>query len=140
MPRILSIDYGARRTGIAWTDPMQIIATGVGAVDTGELMAKLADIIKKEDVSGIVVGYPIQEDGSDTDSTPLVRDFLEELDAAYPEMPIYPWDESFTSKRATEAMIAAGAKKKKRKDKYLINEVSAVIILQDFMEANEDDM
>lgn len=134
MPRILSIDYGAKRTGLAWTDPMQIIATGVGAVDTDTLMDKIAEIVQTEDVEGIVVGFPIQEDGSDTHSTPLVREFLQELDAAYPEMPIYPWDEQYTSKRASEAMIMAGAKKKKRRDKYLINEVSAVIILQDFME------
>lgn len=135
MPRLLSIDYGARRSGLAWTDPLQIIATGVGAYDTEELMPKIAELIGKEDIEGIVVGYPVQSDGSDTDSTPLVRDFLEELDKAYPEMPIYPWDEEFTSKRAAEAMIASGVKKKKRRDKYLINEVSAVIILQDFMDA-----
>jgi putative Holliday junction resolvase len=135
MPRLLSIDYGARRSGLAWTDPLQIIATGVGAYDTELLMAKIAELIEKEDIEGIVVGYPVQSDGTDTDSTPLVRDFLEELDKAYPEMPIYPWDEEFTSKRAAEAMIASGVKKKKRRDKYLINEVSAVIILQDFMEA-----
>ncbi|MFK7971944.1 MAG: Holliday junction resolvase RuvX [Bacteroidia bacterium] len=140
MPRLLSIDYGSKRTGLAWTDPMQIIATGVGAFDTTELMARLADIIAKEDIEGIVVGFPIKEDGSETDSTPLVAAFIHELDAAYPEMPIYPWDEQYTSKRATEAMIQAGAKKKKRRDKYLINEVSAVIILQDFMEANEEGM
>lgn len=135
MPRILSIDYGARRSGLAWTDPLQIIATGVGAYDTEVLMARIAELIEKEDIEAIVVGYPVQSDGTDTDSTPLVRDFLEELDKAYPEMPIYPWDEEFTSKRAAEAMIASGVKKKKRRDKYLINEVSAVIILQDFMEA-----
>ncbi|MEZ4685853.1 MAG: Holliday junction resolvase RuvX [Bacteroidia bacterium] len=134
MPRILAIDYGARRSGLAWTDPLQIIATGVGAYDTTELLPKIAELIAKEDIEAIVVGYPIQTDGSDTDSTPLVRDFLEELDSLYPEMPIYPWDEQFTSKRASEAMLMAGANKKKRRDKYLINEVSAVIILQDFME------
>ena len=134
MPRILAIDYGARRSGLAWTDPLQIIATGVGAFDTEELMPQIAELMAKEDIEAIVVGYPVQADGSDTDSTPLVRDFLEELDNVYPEMPIYPWDEQFTSKRAAEAMLMAGAKKKKRRDKYLINEVSAVIILQDFME------
>lgn len=135
MPRILAIDYGAKRSGLAWTDPMQIIATGVGAFDTEELMPKLAEIISREDIEAIVVGYPVQADGTDTDSTPLVREFLEALDKQYPEMPIYPWDEEFTSKRAQEAMLMSGVKKKKRRDKYLINEVSAVIILQDFMES-----
>ena len=138
MPRILAIDYGAKRSGIAWTDPLQIIATGVGAYDTTELMKKISEIIGKEQVEAIVVGYPIKDDGDDTDSTPLVREFLEELDAAFPEMPIYPWDEQYTSKRASEAMIASGVKKKQRRDKYLINEVSAVIILQDFMAAMEE--
>lgn len=135
MPRFISIDYGSKRTGLAWTDPMQIIATGIGTVDTPTLMKQLATYVEKEDIEGFVVGLPTRSDGSSTDATPLVMEFLKELDTQYPDMPIYPWDEQFTSQRAYESMIASGVKRSQRSDKKLINEVSAVLILQEFLDA-----
>lgn len=135
MARILAIDYGLKRTGLAWTDPLQIIATGIGSFDTSLLKEEIAKRIQAEDIESIVLGYPTRMDGSDTDSTPEVRKFETYLKKQYPNIPVHRFDERFSSKMAMDAMIASGVKKKKRRNKQLINELSATIILQGFMES-----
>ena len=135
MGRLLAIDYGLKRTGIAWTDPMRIIATPVGSFDTPLLMKKLKELVPQE-VDAFVLGYPTQADGSDTHSTPAVRAFERQLQTAFPDKPVHRWDERYTSKMAGEAMRTGGASKKQRQDKHLINAVAAVIILQEYMEAS----
>lgn len=134
MPRIIAIDYGAKRTGLAWTDPMQIIATGIGSFATTELEAKLRELISAETIELIVLGYPSRADGSDTHATPLVREFEKELKKWFPEIPVEFWDERGTSRDAMQGMINAGVGKKRRGDKHLINQVAATLILQDYME------
>lgn len=133
MARIIAIDFGLKRTGLAWTDPMQIIATGLETVPTSDLMAKLKSLVEKETVEGFVLGWPTRHDGSDTDSTPGVRKFEKRLRKAFPDLQIELWDERFTSKMAVRAMIQAGVPKKKRQNKALIDQTSATIILQEFL-------
>lgn len=133
MARILAIDYGLRRTGLAWTDPLQIIATGLDCVETNVLEAKLKLLFATEKIEKIVLGLPTHFDGSDTDATQAVRAFSEKLKEWFPEVSVVFQGERMTSKWAMEAMISAGVKKKKRKDKQLINQVSATIILQEYM-------
>ncbi len=134
MARILSIDYGKKRTGLAWTDPLQIIASGIGSFDTDQLEAKIAELIQSEKIEAIVLGYPTRTDGSDSHVTESVRTFKETLHKTYPDLPVHLWDERFTSQMAKQAMIDGGLKKKRRQDKHLVNEISATIILQDFMQ------
>ncbi|MFK7921669.1 MAG: Holliday junction resolvase RuvX [Bacteroidia bacterium] len=134
MPRIISIDYGAKRTGLAWTDPMQIIATGVGSFDTAILDAKLKELIEKETIEAIVLGYPTRMDGSDSHVTEQVRELKVKLEKTYPEIKLHLVDERFSSQIAKQTMLDGGLKKKKRRDKHLVNEISAVVILQDFMQ------
>ncbi|WNJ20887.1 Holliday junction resolvase RuvX [Pontibacter sp. G13] len=136
MARILSIDYGLKRTGLAWTDPLQIIATGVGCFPTNEVKAKIQELAAQEDIETIVLGWPTRHDGSDTHSTPAVRKFSHWLNKRFSDKQIVLWDERYTSKLALDAMIQAGVKKKRRSDKQLINEVSATILLQDYLEGN----
>lgn len=134
MPRIIAIDYGAKRTGLAWTDPMQIIATGIGSFDTTILDEKLKELIEKETIEAIVLGYPTRMDGSDSHVTEQVRELKVKLEKAYPQIKIHLVDERFSSQIAKQTMLEGGLKKKKRKDKHLVNEISAVVILQDFMQ------
>lgn len=134
MGRILAIDYGLKRTGLAWTDPMQIIATGIGGIDTSELKKKITELVQSEDIDEIVLGYPSQWDGSDTDASEPVRTFHQWLQKQYANLPVMLVDERFTSRIAKQALLEGGASKKKRKDKHLINEMSAVLILQSYLE------
>jgi putative Holliday junction resolvase len=134
MGRIISIDYGKKRTGLAWTDPLQIIASGLETVPTESLPARLKQLVKAEEVDTIVLGFPTRLDGSDTHITEEVRNFAEKLVKWFPKLEVRLWDERFTSKMAEEEMIRGGVKKKKRQDKQLINEVSATLILRDYME------
>ncbi len=134
MPRIIAIDYGAKRTGLAWTDPMQIIATGIGSFDTAILDDKLKELIEKEAIEAIVLGYPTRMDGSDSHVTEQVRELKAKLEKAYPQIKVHLVDERFSSQIAKQTMLEGGLKKKKRKDKHLVNEISAVVILQDFMQ------
>jgi putative Holliday junction resolvase len=133
MPRIIAIDYGKKRTGLAWTDPLQIIASGIGSFDTGTLEEKLRELIGKEEIEAIVLGYPTRWDGSDSHITDDVREFKKTLEKTYPHIPVHLMDERLTSQMAKQAMIDGGLKKKRRRDKHLVNEISATIILQDFM-------
>lgn len=137
MSRILAIDYGTKRTGLAWTDPLQIIATGIGSFDTYKLKDKMQELCKSEDISEIVLGFPTRMDGSDTHSTQAVREFGKWIATTFPDKTLHYRDERFTSKQAFQTMIDAGLKKKKRRDKHLVNTISATIILQDFLKERE---
>ncbi|MDW3649757.1 MAG: Holliday junction resolvase RuvX [Bacteroidia bacterium] len=137
MSRILAIDYGTKRTGLAWTDPLQIIATGIGSFDTYKLKDKMHELCKSEDISEIVLGFPTRMDGSDTHSTQAVREFGKWITATFPNKTLHYRDERFTSQQAFQTMIDAGLKRKKRRDKHLVNTISATIILQDFLKERE---
>ncbi|TMI92683.1 MAG: Holliday junction resolvase RuvX [Bacteroidetes bacterium] len=131
MARILAIDYGLRRTGLAVTDPLKIIASGT--VESKRLIPFLADYLKKEQVELIIIGDPKNLDDSDTHATPLVEKIIGELKKNFPSLPIQKVDERFTSKMAARAMIEMGLKKKKRRDKALIDEIAATIMLQEYL-------
>lgn len=128
------MDYGGKRTGLAWTDPLQLIATGLGSFSTDTLKEKFAELIQAEEIDTIVLGYPTRMDGSDSHITEAVREFEKHLQSTYPGLQVVRWDERFTSKMAMDAMIQGGVKKKKRRDKQLINEISAVLILQEYLD------
>jgi putative Holliday junction resolvase len=134
--RILALDYGRKRTGIAVTDPLRIIATGLDTVSSSEVFEFLTNYTRREKVDTIVVGYPVQMDNSPSEAVHYIDPFVRELRKRFPSLEIILADERFTSKMATRAMIEAGAKKKQRQDKAMIDKISAVIILQSFMEAN----
>jgi len=133
MPRILSIDYGLKRTGLAVTDPFKIIATGLTTVETPKLIPFLKDYFKKEEVELIIMGEPKNWDESDTHATPLVKKAVEKLKKEFPAMPIKMVDERYTSKLAFQAMIEMGLKKKERRNKALVDEIAATIMLQDYL-------
>jgi len=133
MPRILSIDYGKKRTGIAVTDPLQIIATGLTTVETPKLFQFLRDYFKKEPVELILMGDPKNWDDTDTHATPLVKKAVERLKREFPAIPIKMWDERYTSKMASQAMIEMGLKKKQRQNKALVDEIAATIMLQEYL-------
>lgn len=133
MPRILSIDYGTKRTGIAVTDPLKIIATGLTTVDTPKLFPFLKDYFNKEEVELIIIGEPKNLDDSDTHASDPVRKAIEKLKKEFPKIPIKTVDERYTSKMASRAMIDMGMKKKQRQDKRLVDEIAATIMLQDYL-------
>ena len=133
MGRILAIDYGTKRTGLAWTDPLKLIASGLESLDTHQLEDRITNLLKEEDIELIVLGYPTKLDGSPTDSTAAIEAFFSWLKKNFPQQSVELWDEKFSSKNAMEVMVKAGVPKKKRGDKYLINQVSATLILQDYM-------
>ena len=133
MGRLLGIDYGLKRTGLAWTDPLQISISGLGGIETVVLEAKIKEIMASESVERIVLGFPTRTDGSDTHSTAEIREFGEKLKVWFPDIPVTFHDEQFTSKMAKKVLFDSGVKKSKRRDKHLIDQTSAVIILQDFL-------
>ena len=133
MGRILAIDYGLKRTGLAVTDPLKIIATPLETVETQNLLGNLAEYLAVESVEHIVIGMPVKLDGSNTHTTEPVLLFIEVLKQKFPRIPISVVDERFTSKIAQHAMIQGGVKKKDRRDKSNIDKISAVLILQSFM-------
>ena len=133
MARILCIDYGKKRSGIAVSDPLQIIATGLTTVDSESLIYWLKQYIKTESVALILVGYPLALDNSATDATPLVDKFIRNFKKVFPELPIETVNEQFSSKMAVEAMIEMGMKKKDRQQKGNIDELSATIMLQEYL-------
>jgi len=133
MGRILAIDYGTKRTGIAVTDQMQIIASGLTTVDTKDLLLFLKDYISSELVDKFVIGLPKQMDNTASESEVFIQKFLEQLTKAIPHIPIERVDERFTSKMAFQTMIDSGLKKKQRKNKALIDEISATLILQSYL-------
>ncbi|MGN6800595.1 MAG: Holliday junction resolvase RuvX [Ginsengibacter sp.] len=133
MPRILCIDYGKKRTGIAVTDPLQIIATGLTTVDSPELISFLKKYFREEQVELFVIGEPKNLDDSDTHATPLVKEIIKKLEKEFPNIPIEKVDERFTSKLAKQAMLDMGMKKKDRRNKRTVDEIAATIMLQEFM-------
>lgn len=134
MPRILSIDYGLKRTGIAVTDPLQIIATGLTTVESPKLIAFLKDYFSKETVELIIIGEPKNWDDTDTHATPLVKKIIERLKKEFPAIPLKTVDERYTSKMASQAMIEMGLKKMQRRNKALVDEIAATIMLQEYLQ------
>lgn len=135
MGRILAIDYGKKRTGLAVTDSLRIIATALETVETSSLLTYLKTYLQKEAVDEFVIGMPKTLKNEDSETAPLVRKFIIELKAAFPEKPIHEADERFTSSIAQQTMISGGMKKKDRQVKGNVDKISAVIILQSFMES-----
>jgi len=133
--RILSIDYGRKRTGLAVTDPLQIIAGGLATVSTSELFDYLKSYIAREPVERIVMGEPKQPNGEPSENMQRVSEFVNRWRKAVPQIPIEYYDERFTSVIAHRAMIDGGLKRKARRDKALVDEISATIILQDYLES-----
>lgn len=136
MARILSIDYGKKRTGIAVTDPLQIIANGLVTVSTSGLFDFLREYMSKESVERIIIGEPKQADGSPSENMARITQFANRWRKAYPDIPIEFYDERFTSVLAHKAMLDGGLHKKKRQDKALVDEISATIILQSYLESS----
>ena len=134
MPRILAIDYGLKRTGLAVTDPLKIIATGLTTVASKQLISFLKNYFSKENVELIIIGEPKNLDDSDTHATQLVRNTIKDLQKNFPSIPVKTVDERFTSKMASRAMIEMGLKKKQRQNKALVDEIAATIMLQDFLQ------
>ena len=133
MARILSIDYGKKRTGIAVTDPLQIIAGGLATVSTSELFEWLKVYLAKEPLERIIIGEPRQPNGQPSENLARVQQFVNRWRKAVPEVPIEFFDERFTSVLAHKAMLDGGLKKKARQDKALVDEISATIILEDYL-------
>lgn len=134
MGRILAIDYGRKRVGLAVTDPCGIIATGLQTVPAHELLVFLQQYITKEKVDLFVVGHPKQMDNTDSESMQYIKPFLKALKRKFPDIPVEMYDERFTSVMAHKALLEGGAKKKTRQDKALIDTMSATIILTSYME------
>lgn len=136
--RILSIDYGKKRTGLAVTDPLQIIAGGLGTVETSVLFEYIEAYIQREQVERIVIGKPMQPNGQPSENMVRVENFFNRWRKAHPEIPIVYYDERFTSVLAHRAMIDGGVKKKtRRENKGLVDEISATIILQDYLQSRK---
>ena len=133
MPRIIAIDYGLKRTGLAVTDPLKIIATGLTTVESKHLLSFLKEYFSKEEVELMIIGEPKNWDDSDTHATPLVNKIIKDLQKNFPSIPIQKIDERFTSKMASRAMVEMGLKKKQRQNKALIDEIAATIMLQDYL-------
>lgn len=134
MARILSIDYGKKRTGIAVTDPLQIIPNGLATVATSELLPFLKSYMDKESVERVVIGEPKRLNGQPDDNSARVRQFTARFKEAFPLVPIECYDERFTSVLAHKTIIDSGIGKKARRNKSLVDEISATIILQDYMQ------
>lgn len=137
MARLLAIDFGTKRTGIAITDEMQIIASGLTTVSTKDLISFLKDYFAKEDVELIVIGEPKQKDGTHSDVEVCIKNFIIKLVKAFPTLRIERMDERYTSKIALKTMIESGLSKKKRQNKSLVDEISATIILQDYLKIKQ---
>lgn len=133
MPRIIAIDYGLKRTGLAVTDPLQIISTGLTTVDSKQLIPFLKDYFSREPVELIIIGEPRNWDDSDTHATPLVEKCVAQLRRHFPQIPIQKVDERYTSKMAKDAMLEMGLKKMQRRNKALVDEIAATIMLQEYM-------
>ena len=135
MSRILAIDYGRKRTGLAVTDTLQLIPGGLTTVPSHELLKFLEDYFRKEPVERIVVGLPKQMNNQPSESMKYIEPFVRSLKKKWPEMPVEYYDERFTSALAHQAMLEGGLKKKDRQNKALVDQISAVIILQSYLES-----
>jgi putative Holliday junction resolvase len=134
MGRILAIDYGKKRVGLAVTDPLQIIASPMATVATKEIEAFLSDYLNREDVVEFVVGYPVDMNNKPSESVKYIDPFIKRLGKLFPGKPVNLYDERFTSKIAFRTMIDGGVKKKERRDKSMVDRISASLILQSFLE------
>lgn len=134
MARILAIDYGGKRTGLAVTDPLQIIATGLETIESRELIPWLKKYLLQEDVELIIIGLPKNWDESDTHGTPLVEAAIKKIQKEFPTMPLKTVDERYSSKMAKDAMLEMGMKKKDRRDKKNVDLIAATIILQEYLQ------
>lgn len=137
MSRILAIDYGRKRTGIAVTDPMQIIASGLTTVPTHQLMDFLMKYVQQEKVERIIIGHPKQMNNEDSENMKNIVPFMNRLKKQLPDIPVELVDERFTSVLAHQAMLTGGLRKKDRQNKALVDEISATIILQSYMESRK---
>ena len=135
MGRILSIDFGGKRTGLAVTDPLQIIATALDTVNTHDLYEFLKKYVVEEQVEKIIIGYPLNLDDSPTHATPLVDAAVKRLNKLFPQVPVEKVDERFSSRRASEAMLEMGMKKKDRRQKGNTDQIAATILLQEYLNA-----
>ena len=133
MARNVALDYGKVRTGIAVTDELQLIASGLTTVETKDLIPFLADYLEHEVVEGFVVGLPKQMDNTPSESEELIQTFLKKLSTRFPKIKVERQDERFTSKMAFQSMLDSGMKKKKRQNKALVDEISATLILQAYL-------
>ncbi|WP_291117059.1 Holliday junction resolvase RuvX [Flavobacterium sp. UBA6135] len=133
MPRILAIDYGIKRTGIAVTDELQIIASGLTTIPSETVIPFLKNYFSKENVSTVLIGEPKQMNGLPSESAPIIEKFVATFTTEFPEMKVVRVDERFTSKMAFQTMIASGLSKKQRQNKGLVDEIAATILLQDFL-------
>lgn len=134
MARIISIDYGLKRTGLAVTDPLQIIATGLTTIESKKLIPFLKDYFLKEPVELIIIGEPRNWDDTATHATPLVEKIIKELKKTFPQIPLKTVDERYTSKMAKDAMLEMGLKKMQRRNKALVDEIAATIMLQEYLQ------
>jgi putative Holliday junction resolvase len=134
MGRIMAMDYGTRRTGLAVTDPLQIIATALDTVETREVIGYLKNYFSREPVEALVIGMPRQLNNTDSATAPAVRQFIEVFKKNFPLIPVHTVDERFTSSLAQQALIQGGMKKKQRQVKGNVDKISAVLILQQFLE------
>lgn len=137
MGRILAIDYGKKRTGLAVTDMLQIVPGALDTIDTKQLMTYLNDYVAREQVDRIIIGEPMQPNGQPSENLARVKTFEGQWRKAHPDIPIIGYDERFTSVLAHRTMIDAGLKKKARQDKALVDKISATIILQDYLSSNK---
>ena len=137
MGRIIAIDYGRKRTGLAVTDKLQLIANGLTTVPSGEVVSYLTNYVLNESVDFFVIGYPKQMNNEPSDNLKYVEAFVKNLSKVIPGIPVVYYDERFTSVLAHQAMIDGGLKKKKRQEKGLVDEISAVLILQNYLESTK---
>ena len=135
MARIMSIDYGGKRTGLAVTDPLQIIATGLTTVQSKDMIPFLKKYFLQEEVELIIIGEPKNWDESDTHATPLVREAIKKLQKEFPGIPLKTVDERYTSKMAKDAMLQMGMKKKDRQNKKNVDEIAATMMLQEYLQS-----
>ena len=135
MGRILAIDYGKRRTGLAVTDALRITANPLLTIETKDLLPWLKDYVSREQVDRIVIGYPRQMNGEDSETVPAIRACEEQIRRQLPGMQVVEWDERFTSVLAHQAMIAGGMKKKDRQDKAQVDRLASCIILESYLES-----
>ncbi|WP_430612390.1 Holliday junction resolvase RuvX [Flavobacterium sp. JP2137] len=133
MSRVLALDFGKKRTGIAVTDDFRMIASGLTTVATPELLPFLKDYFAKENVEVVIIGEPKRMNNEPSEITPLIEKFIEKFTLAFPGMKVERMDERFTSKMAFQTMIDSGLKKKQRQNKALVDEIAATIILQDYL-------
>ena len=140
MPRILAIDYGKKRTGIAVTDNLQMIANGLATIETKELERFILDYVAKEDVCTIVVGKPTQMNGEDSENMKRIEPFFNRLKKMFPNKEVTYYDERFTSVLAHQAMLQSGINRKARQNKALVDKISATIILEDYIQSKQNSL